>query len=429
MGGYVGTKAVNLSTTAADVSGDANISGSITASGGTFSGDVDFGANKITYANVYAQLSDLPSASTYHGMFAHVHATGKAYFAHAGAWVPLTSGLGINDNADATAITIDSSENVGIGGTSPASYGKFLVEGTGNLINANASSGAATLQLYEGGAGRFGITTLNGSAGAKFTTAGTERVRLDASGNLLVGKTSSAFGTAGIEVQGDGELISTRAGTTAHFNRLSSNGDILQFYKDGALSGSVGANGSTLYIGSPEGGDAHLGFGNQIIRPVTSSGASRDAAIDLGYTGMRFRDAYLSGGVYLGGTGSSNYLEDYEEGAWSPTAGAGTITVIDTPTYTKVGRWVYLTAVVTMPTQTNSSQARITGLPFVPKQNGSNSEYGASIGEHNYGSYIEMSVHSGYPAIILRPNGGSSASYTTVSGKNFRFSIAYLTNQ
>ena len=60
-------------------------------SGATFTGDVDFGSNKITYSNVYNNLNDLPSASTYHGMFAHVHGTGKAYFAHAGNWVQLVS--------------------------------------------------------------------------------------------------------------------------------------------------------------------------------------------------------------------------------------------------------------------------------------------------------------------------------------------------
>ena len=54
-------------------------------------GDVDFGSNKITYSNVYSQLSDLPSASDYHGMFAHVHATGKGYFAHGGNWVELAN--------------------------------------------------------------------------------------------------------------------------------------------------------------------------------------------------------------------------------------------------------------------------------------------------------------------------------------------------
>tara|TARA_R110001632_G_scaffold6888_1_gene27679 strand:+ start:11275 stop:16497 length:5223 start_codon:yes stop_codon:yes gene_type:complete len=41
---------------------------------------------KILYSNVYSSEGDLPSASTYHGMFAHVHGTGKGYFAHGGAW-------------------------------------------------------------------------------------------------------------------------------------------------------------------------------------------------------------------------------------------------------------------------------------------------------------------------------------------------------
>ena len=37
----------------------------------------------------YDQLSDLPSATDWHGMFAHVHATGGAYYAHGGIWVEL----------------------------------------------------------------------------------------------------------------------------------------------------------------------------------------------------------------------------------------------------------------------------------------------------------------------------------------------------
>ena len=45
------------------------------------------GENKIPF--LYADLASLPSASTYHGMFAHVHSTGKGYFAHAGNWLEL----------------------------------------------------------------------------------------------------------------------------------------------------------------------------------------------------------------------------------------------------------------------------------------------------------------------------------------------------
>ena len=50
--------------------------------------DVDFGNNKIKYANLYSQESDLPDVSggNYHGMVAHVHNTGALYYAHGGVW-------------------------------------------------------------------------------------------------------------------------------------------------------------------------------------------------------------------------------------------------------------------------------------------------------------------------------------------------------
>ena len=41
---------------------------------------------KLLYGNVYNTEGDLPSASQYHGMFVHVHGTGRGYFAHAGDW-------------------------------------------------------------------------------------------------------------------------------------------------------------------------------------------------------------------------------------------------------------------------------------------------------------------------------------------------------
>ena len=53
--------------------------------------DLDMGGNKVLFGNVYSQLSDLPDANSYHGMFAHVHSTGKAYFAHSGAWQELAN--------------------------------------------------------------------------------------------------------------------------------------------------------------------------------------------------------------------------------------------------------------------------------------------------------------------------------------------------
>ena len=65
------------------VSSSAQITSTITG------GDLDMGGNKVLFGNVYSAEGDLPSASTYHGMFAHVHGTGKGYFAHGGAWKKL----------------------------------------------------------------------------------------------------------------------------------------------------------------------------------------------------------------------------------------------------------------------------------------------------------------------------------------------------
>jgi len=62
------------------------------------SSNLDLGSNKILYSNVYSNLSDLPSASSYHGMFAHVHATGAAYYAHGGNWVRLANESELPEN-------------------------------------------------------------------------------------------------------------------------------------------------------------------------------------------------------------------------------------------------------------------------------------------------------------------------------------------
>ena len=51
--------------------------------------DIDMLGNKVLFGNMYSTEGALPSASTYHGMFAHVHGTGKGYFAHGGNWIKL----------------------------------------------------------------------------------------------------------------------------------------------------------------------------------------------------------------------------------------------------------------------------------------------------------------------------------------------------
>jgi|9_EtaG_2_1085328.scaffolds.fasta_scaffold01694_5 hypothetical protein len=115
-----------LNELAAALGDDASFSTTVTNSiatklplaGGTMTGAIDMGANNITttgkilYSNLYSQLSDLPSASTYHGMFAHVHATGKGYFAHGGNWVPLVSEDTSGDVTLSGALTVNDTLNI-----------------------------------------------------------------------------------------------------------------------------------------------------------------------------------------------------------------------------------------------------------------------------------------------------------------------------
>ena len=65
------------------VSGSAQVIDFVTA------GDLDMSGNKVLFGNVYNTEGDLPTASSYHGMFAHVHGTTKGYYAHGGNWIKL----------------------------------------------------------------------------------------------------------------------------------------------------------------------------------------------------------------------------------------------------------------------------------------------------------------------------------------------------
>lgn len=72
---------------------------------GGITSDVDLGGNRVLFANKYDNLVDLPSATTYHGMFAHVHATGLAYYAHGGNWIALATQTGAGDGLSSSDFT------------------------------------------------------------------------------------------------------------------------------------------------------------------------------------------------------------------------------------------------------------------------------------------------------------------------------------
>ena len=92
--------------------GNHGAQGYLTAEADTFQTVVDRGntctspvyvTNKLYFSNNFADLTALSAvnATTYHGMFAHVHAEGHGYFAHAGAWTQLLdTGSSLGELAD-----------------------------------------------------------------------------------------------------------------------------------------------------------------------------------------------------------------------------------------------------------------------------------------------------------------------------------------
>ena len=191
-------------------------------------------------------------------------------------------------------VRIDTSGNVGIGTTSPTRQLDVSKAGTA-YIRASDTSSSVNMEMLAASSGGWVGTQSNHSL--NFQTNNTERMRIDSSGNLLVGKTATNFNNVGSEFRADGQIIGTRdGGSVLHLNRKSSDGDIASFYKNGSTVGSIGTSGNDLSIGT---GDLVLKFydaGPSFI-PRKANDANSDNYADLGNTNNRFKDAHFSGTV------------------------------------------------------------------------------------------------------------------------------------
>ena len=197
---------------------------------------------------------------------------------------------------------------------------------------------------------------------------------IDSSENLLVGQSSStAVGagntTTGFSIRNDGGLYASRSSGPTITANANADGDIIKLYKSGTTVGSVGVTaGDNLYIASTVADHAGLVFNNTAVSPWVN-GAIADGTCQLGSSAARFSNLYLSGGVYLGGTGSANKLDDFEEGTWTPTiigsSSAGTMTYPDrVGRYQKVGRLVTIHFYIQGNSGSGSGNLLVGGVPF-----------------------------------------------------------------
>jgi hypothetical protein len=245
----------------------------------------------------------------------------------ASAWHNLNIGSNttIFRTAGTQAMVIDASQNVGVGTSSPAISGNAFttlnVKGNASnigLITVTSNDLASSVQLYSGNSSsdnpaiayqndlRFGSATDAGVGGFA------ERMRIDSSGNLLVGVTSTTIPgvsntTAGVSIRGDdGSFFSRSLGSgdtnnVVTINRTTADGNILGFNKDGSTVGSIGTANGDLHI---DGLANHSGIRFQAGSLLPRlNGSDTDNTIDLGYDDgsatHRFKDLYLGGVLYM----------------------------------------------------------------------------------------------------------------------------------
>ena len=235
---------------------------------------------KILYSNVYNTEGDLPNASTYHGMFAHVHGTGKGYFAHGGNWIPLVDEsstqtitgvktfsnnlvLGANLITGGNRITHADSGTVSF-----LDFTKTLFSETNHTVLSSVKSIDFFLDCNGGDSGQafriFNNTNPDGSVTeSNYIFKVSENGNVDITGDLT-GATNVVKTTGNQSIAGDktftGKLIvPTTATTTA--NAIYSDADEAYIYINGVAKqitptssvGSVedvGSSGLNIYAGS-----------------------------------------------------------------------------------------------------------------------------------------------------------------------------------
>jgi len=172
------------------------------------------------------------------------------------------------------AITIDSSQRVGIGTTSPGHKLDLLVGGGADGVNVyNNATGAAYYQLATTSRS-YKIEAIGADLRFYDNTGSTERARIDASGRLLIGTSSARsggpYGTAGVQVE---STSFSNASISAINNENTSDGVALMLGK--SRGSSIGST-TIVSSGDQVGGVYFQGADGSALRTAASIFAEID---------------------------------------------------------------------------------------------------------------------------------------------------------
>jgi hypothetical protein len=293
-------------------------------------------------------------------------------------------------------------------------------------VTAPTANDSAGIELANTGATWLIQNDDTSSEALTFDRAGTERMRIDSSGRVFMGKTTSNFAITGVELHGDGTGIFTKSSSTPlTINRTTNDGGLVAFYKDGTNVGAIGVASGDLNI---NGGANHSGIRFQAtgLYPL-ENGTASSGEIDLGAAGSKFKNLYLNGGVYLGGTGAANHLDDYEEGTFTPTANTNITSITNGDGhYVKVGNLVTVMFYATIDPASTTLNLFIGGLPFAVADNFSLTNVGATgllFEDNSIFTIWAQETSSNVVVEFDRPLQGSTSS----TSKNYRGTLTYFT--
>tara|TARA_R110000822_G_C15312261_1_gene492975 strand:- start:251 stop:1111 length:861 start_codon:yes stop_codon:yes gene_type:complete len=184
-----------------------------------------------------------------------------------------------------------------------------------------------------------------------------------------------------------------------------------------AFTGAYSDLSGTPYLSSVATSGSYLDLSNTpaAALPLTGGTVSGNVSVtgDLDATNLT-----LSGGVYLGGTGSANLLDDYEEGTWTPIINVGSAVVL-TGSYVKIGKLVTLQFKGNdFSSFTSTTNISITGLPFI---NGPELSVGTLMTRYFGGAA------SGGLITYMGPNSTEIALYQSATGTWNRLSFSEYT--
>jgi hypothetical protein len=281
--------------------------------------------------------------------------------------------------------------------------GVALVQGTDyNTTTANTVGGLSALSagqvvevvVYE----RFVLgDTVSKADGGTFgsavavngdLTVDTDTLHVDASANVVrVGKTSGGVTTDGWQLSAGASHYAIPSGQYFILNRTTSGAaTMIDFRSENSSKGGITYNGTNVSFTSGS---------NNVFN---QSGISFD--------------------------NGSNYLDDYEEGTWTPDLGSSVGSSSEFGKYTKVGNTVFIQGTLNVASNTNGNHMQITNFPFTGS--GAQGDRGGFFIRYtDYGDVFWLHFNGSNTTTGVYTKSGGALTYANMSGKRLDFAGFY----